>query len=167
MPPENQFRRTDQFMKNRMIVVTNLGTFKAFHVEQDGNSSPRLEQISIGESPNEHTKRSNTLTVMEGKSASIPGNQGMNGTGSDGEQHNMELEKRRRAIKKIAENLLQLLSTHPERTCFLAAPKEIAPQIVEALHPTMRPRIQKTLPLDLTWAPKADLIDHFYLKEAA
>jgi hypothetical protein len=63
-------------MKDRVIVVTNLGEFKAYRIHQDRNSSARLEPIPAEDTPNEHAKRSNTLTVMEGKSASTPSNQG-------------------------------------------------------------------------------------------
>jgi hypothetical protein len=148
-------------MKNRIIVVANLGAFKAYKVQQDGNSSPRLEEIPTPDAPNEHSKRSNTLTVMEGRSASNPSNPRATATASDGEQHNMELEKRRRAIKKIAENIQRFLSNEPSGTCALAAPKEILGQIVDEVHPTMRARLDKTLPLDLTRAPKLELLEQF------
>jgi hypothetical protein len=153
-------------MKDRVIVVTNLGEFKAYRIHQDRNSSARLEPIPAEDTPNEHGKRSNTLTVMEGKSASTPSNQGTTATGSDGEQHNMELEKRRRAVKKIVDNVGKILNGEPERTCAIAAPKEILGQILETMHPTVRVRIDQSLPLDLTWAPKADLLNQFCQKPA-
>jgi len=146
-------------MKNRVIVVANLGAFKAYKVEQDGNTTPRLLEFPVDDVPNEHAKRSNTLTVMEGKSASSPSNPATNATGSDGEQHNMELEKRRRAIRKIAENIRKLLSEDTARTCSLAAPKEILGQILGDVHPSLRSRVDITLPLDLTRTPKAELIE--------
>lgn len=148
-------------MKNRMIVVANLGAFKAYKIQQDGTGSARLEEVATPDVPNEHSKRSNTLTVMEGKSAANPSNPRANATASDGEQHNMELEKRRRAIRKIAENIHRFLDDEPTRTCALAAPKEILGQIVNEVHPSLRGRLDKTLPLDLTRAPKLELLEQF------
>jgi enolase len=66
----------------------------------------------------------------------------------------MELEKRRRAVKKIVDNVGKILKGEPERTCAIAAPKEILGQILETMHPTVRVRIDQSVPLDLTWAAR-------------
>jgi hypothetical protein len=150
-------------MKNTMIVVTNLGSFKAYRFDgDDPSSSPSLRQLETPDSPNEHNKRGNTLTVMEGKSSSKPGNESMTAIASDGEQHNMELEKRRRAIKQIGQNVKSLTNGESDLKLLIAAPKEILNQVMDTLEPGIKNRVQKALPLDLTHAKKAELLHHFY-----
>ncbi len=148
-------------MKNRIIAVANLGAFRAYRILQEGHNTPRLIEVATADAPNEHTKRSNTLTVMEGKSGGTAGNPKASATASDGEQHNMELEKRRRAVKKIAELVTKLIEPDPEVTCALAAPKEILGQVLSEIHPSLRTRIDKNVPLDLTHYTKAELVAQF------
>ncbi len=149
-------------MKRTMIVVADLGTFKSFSLEEDSTTrTPRLTPITTEDFPEALGKRRNTLTVMEGRSAKNHSNPSSNASTSDGEQHNMELEKRRRSIKKLASNIDRLLSPDKEARCFLAAPKEILQQLLDELLPATRNRLDKALPLDLTRTDKSCLLDHF------
>src|SRR5439155_15383391 len=64
-------RRRKGFMKPALVVVADLGNFKAYH--WDGNelhSTPRLELIDAFETVDARSKRiRNTMTVLEGRSA--------------------------------------------------------------------------------------------------
>ena len=149
-------------MKRTMIVVADLGTFKTFSLEEDSATrSPRLQPIAAEDFPDAFAKRSNTLTVMEGRSAKSPSNSRTNATASDGEQHNMHLEKRRRSIKKMAANIDQLLAREKDARCFIAAPKDVLQPLLDELPAGVRQRIDRTLPLDLTRTDKSELMDHF------
>src|SRR5436190_7724542 len=118
-------RRTDS-MKRTLLIVADLGNFRAF--EWDGNefhSTPRLELVDDFETVEARGIGRNTLTVIEHRSAKSPGNEKTATTGSDGEQHNMQLEKRRRLIRQMAERVTDLLRLKDVERCFFAAPGEI------------------------------------------
>jgi hypothetical protein len=145
-----------------MIVVADLGSFKAYKMDGDhAGSTPRLEPVEAWQSEEAHNKRSNTLTVMEGRSAKAGSDPRTSATASDGEQHNMQLEKRRRSVKQMAATMHDLLRRERTARCFLAAPKEMLHQLMDALDSDVRARIDRALPLDLTKTDKSSLLDHF------
>jgi Protein required for attachment to host cells len=149
-------------MKNTLIIVADLGTFKAYITDEDEmHSSPRLQLLESTENGEAHAKRGNTLTVMEGKSGKNHGQQAMSANASDGEQHNMHLEKRRRSVHGIAQQTRHWLARHEAARCFIAAPEEILEQVLSHLGPD-RARVRKALPLDLTRVDKPGLVEHFY-----
>jgi hypothetical protein len=151
-------------MKRTLVIVADLGNFRAF--EWDGNefhSTPRLELIDDFETVEARGMRANTLTVIERRSAQKPGNEAV-GVGSDGEQHNMHLEKRRRLIRQMADRVTDLLRLKDVERCFFAAPNEINQQILEHVGSDVRRKIEKNLSLDLTRLDKAQLIDHFFVR---
>ena len=133
-------------MKPALVVVADLGNFKAYH--WDGNelhSTPRLELVDAFETVDARSKRvRNTLTVLEGRSANGGSNPKLAGAGSDGEQHNMHLEKRRRLVRQMAEGLTALLKPKQIERCFFAAPQEINEQIVENIPSDVRRKIEKS-----------------------
>jgi hypothetical protein len=154
-------------MKRTLVIVADLGNFKAY--QWDGNpahSTPRLELIEAFESVDAHSKRANTLTVLEGRSARGGSNQKVSGPASDGEQHNMQNEKRRRLVRQTAEHIGHLLRLNDVDRCFMAAPEEINRQVIQEVPADVRPKIEKNLPLDLTMLKKSELISHFFDKAA-
>ena len=153
-------------MKRTLVIVADLGNFRAF--QWDGNefhSTPRLELIDDFETVEARGIRANTLSV-DRRSAKGPRNEKMVGSGSDGEQHNMELEKRRRLIRQMADRVTDLLRLKDVERCFFAAPNEINRQIMEHIGSDVRDKVEKNLSLDLTRLDKAQLIDHFFERVA-
>src|SRR5262249_14730989 len=109
-------------MKRTVVIVADLGNFRAF--EWDGSefhSTPRLELIDDFETAEARGIRGNTLTVIERRSAKGASSEKVSATGSDGEQHNMELEKRRRLIRQMADRVTDLLRPKNIERCFFAA----------------------------------------------
>jgi protein required for attachment to host cells len=142
-------------MKRTLVIVTDLGNFRAFEWDGDNfHSTPRLELVDDFETIDARHKRGNTLTVHEQRAVL--------GNPSDGEQHNMQLEKRRRLVRQMAERVTDLLRPKDIDRCFLAAPAEINRQLVVEISTDVRQKIQKNLPLDLTRLDKSQLIDHFF-----
>jgi transcription termination factor NusB len=84
-----------------------------------------------------------------------------NGTMSDGERHNIELETRKRLVRQLAQRLNALARTQPAERWFLAASREINHQLLEELDPQLRAKIQKVVPADLTKVERAVLLQHF------
>ena len=157
------------FMKPTLVVVADLGNFKAYRWDGDEfHSTPRLELIDAFETVDARSKRvRNTLTVLERRSANGASNPRLAGAGSDGEQHNMHLEKRRRLARQMAEGVTALLRSPEIERCFFAAPQEINHQIVERIPLGTRQKIEKNLTLDLTKIDKSVLIDDFFNRVAS
>jgi hypothetical protein len=153
-------------MKRTLVIVADLGNFKAY--KWDGNefhSTPQLRLIDAFETVDARTKRTNTLTVMEGHSASNGSNPKAPGASSDGEQHGMQLEKRRRLVRQLGTHISELLSQRDIERCFLSAPREINDLLVHQIEPASRLKIERNLPLDLTNLNTQDLIPHFFARE--
>src|SRR2546430_4247135 len=91
-------RRRRDFMKPTLVVVADLGNFRAYHWDGDElHSTPRLELVDAFETVDARSKRvRNTLTVLEGRSANGGSNPKLAGAGSEGGQHKMDLEKQSR-----------------------------------------------------------------------
>src|SRR2546423_14775148 len=98
-------QRRKGFMKPTLVVVADLGNFKAYHWDGDElHSTPRLELIDAFETVDARSKRvRNTLTVLEGRSANGGSNPKMAGAGSDGGEQNMHLRERGRMVRQDAQ----------------------------------------------------------------
>jgi len=149
-------------MKKTLVIVADLGNFKAYYWDADPfHSHPRLEMINSFEVIEARGKRANTLTTMEKGSTKQASHSKMSATGSDGEQHNMHLEKRRRVIRETACLIADFLKDRQVERCFMAAPEQINHQLVDSIAPDLRRKIEKNLVLNLTQVDKGEIIDHF------
>jgi hypothetical protein len=149
-------------MGNTLLVITDLGSFQCYSMEQrEGERSPRIELVEKFNMVDLHHRYANTLTTRSGRSASGNMSKQSSGNNSDGESHNMEIEKRRRALREIAEHMNGLLGNTEFERCFLAAPEEINSQLLQALQPGARAKIERNLTCDLTRLDKSEILDHF------
>lgn len=150
-----------------LIVAADLGSFKAYRLDATvAQNTPRLESLQDFETVDAHTQNRNTLTIMEGQTARDRGKPGFLSSASDGEQHNMRLEKQRRLVKQLAQTLDELLLHDNVENCFLAVPSEIHHQFLKALSVRSRNKIKRILPLNLTKVNKADLLSRFLPAES-
>jgi Protein required for attachment to host cells len=78
-----------------------------------------------------------------------------------GDDHNLKLETKRRLIRQIAGHIQRLIERTGSDGCWISAHKEINQQILEELPQAIRARIEKNLPLDLTKATQAELLEQF------
>jgi hypothetical protein len=150
-------------MKARLLMVADLGLLKAFRLEQPEQGSPRLiplEQLSL-ESAHQHL--TDQLTDSAGRRASHPGTRG-GGTMAD--RHNLDLEVRRRLIKKLARKIEEIATGHGEDGWWLAAHKEILHPILEALPQALRARAETQVPRDLTKLEPKEILGHFLAARA-
>jgi hypothetical protein len=129
------------------------------------DQAPRLELLESFNTVDAHRRYANTLTARTGRSASGKVNKQSSGNNSDGESHNMELEKRRRALKEIASVMNKRLQEREVERCFLTAPSEMNSQLIEALAPAARNKIEKNLSRDLTRMHKSEILEHFAAAE--
>jgi hypothetical protein len=149
-------------MKNTLVVVTDLGGFKAFRLDDtQWQATPRLELVAEFRNPDAHERLVDSVTDLSGR---FP----RNGSGpkvaramSDGERHNVQLEHRRRLIRQIARRLNPLLRSDEVERCFLAASREINHPLLAELEAGARARIARNIPADLTKVGKAELLGRF------
>jgi len=130
---------------NKLVVLADLGTFKAFRLEENRTSStPRLKVLDTYENDQGDHRISRGLAEQAGRFAT--GGQPSTGTndGGTGERHNICLENDRRSVKRIAEKMSELLAGEFE-SCYFAASNEINREIVEHLSPEARRKIEKNL----------------------
>ncbi len=146
---------------NTLLVVADLGGFKAFKVENNHvNRSPRLEVIDQYDNSAAHGRLVDRVSDLAGR---FPRGTGLKAAGamSDGERHNIELETRKRFVRQLAQRLNTLARAQDIERCFLAASREINHQLLEELEPAVRAKIAKNVPADLTKVERADLLRHF------
>ena len=145
-------------MKKIVIVVTDLGNFKAYKLEKTNLNTPRLELMRESPPVNGQSKIVERVSDQAGRY-----HNGMHGKWATpwGEPHNIELEDRKRRIRYMAQELDSILRTDDVDGCWLAASKEINHQLIEELGPQTRAKILKNIPCDLTRTDKSQLLNHF------
>jgi hypothetical protein len=145
-------------MKNKLVVVTDLGRLKAYRVESTPQNTPHLELLKETVFEEAHHRLLDLITDQSGRNGS-PTQKRWGAPISD--DHNLRLEFTRRLLRRIADQIEGLLQTHGDEGCWLATPKEIQHQLLEQLSPACRDRIEKMLPRDLTKAGLKDLLEQF------
>jgi hypothetical protein len=89
------------------------------------------------------------------------GARGATGAMSDGERHNIQLEKRKRGVRNLAGRINSLMQDPQVEQCFLAASREIMNPLLQQLSPGSRSKIGMNIPADLMKASKVELLRQF------
>jgi hypothetical protein len=145
-------------MKNKLLIVTDLGLFRAYRADLTPKHTPHLELIEEFMFVEAHRRFDELVTDMAGRHVG-PTHAAWGAPMTD--DHNLRLETERRIIKRIAKHIEDLVQRNGHDGCWLAAPKPINHQILEELPPAVRSRIEKNLPRDLTKAGEKELLEHF------
>ena len=149
-------------MKNTLVIVTDLGCFKAYRLE---NHTPkptrRLLPVEEFNNAEAHGKIVEKVTDLSGRFPRSTGVSGASGVMSDGERHNTELEARKRMVRQLAQRLNALARPKEIESCLLAASREINHQLLEELEPQVRAKIAKIVPADLTKMERTEILRHF------
>jgi hypothetical protein len=159
--PVLSWKRRSEGMST-LVILTDLGTFKAFEVERDGlTSTTRLKPVETKKIIEGDDRIGGQVTDQAGQFRKSKGRFAVNGDRSDGEQHNIWLENHRRSEKEVAERISELLSDGQFESCYLAAASEINNRIIEHLTPEARAKIEKNLHCDLVNVPKDEVLERF------
>jgi hypothetical protein len=149
-------------MKNTLVLVTDFGGFKAYRLENDQpHSSPRLELLEEYTDAEAHRRLGEQVSDLAGRFPRRTGPAGTGGAMSDGERHNIHLEKRKRGVRKIAGRLDSLMQDPNIEQCFLAASREIMNPLLQELSAGARSKIGLNIPADLMKASKVELLRQF------
>jgi hypothetical protein len=147
---------------NTLLVVADLGGFKAFKLENNNhlNRTPRLEMLEQFENAQAHDRLVEKVTDSSGR---FPRGTGLKNGGaiSDGERHNIQLEARKRQVRQMAQRLNELARDPEIERCFLAASREINHQLLDELEPRVRAKIVKNVPADLTKLERPEILRRF------
>jgi hypothetical protein len=145
-------------MKDKLIIVVDLGLVRAYRIELTPQGTPRLQQLQQVVLDEAHSRLKDRVTDLAGrhgsptqKSRSAP----------KGDDQNLKLESKRRLIRQIAVRIADIIQQDAKNGCWLAAPKETNLQILNELPPAARERIQKTVPCDFTKLSPAEVLEHF------
>jgi hypothetical protein len=146
-------------MDKTIIVVADLGHFKAYRITQEPMESPRVTMIENYDSIDGHGKLVDKLSDMAGRFGR-GGGKDEAGMGS-GERHNIETETEKRLIKTIAKNIDALIAGEKYGTWHLAAAKKINRQVIDNLKPEVKARLEKNITADLTKIDKSEILNYF------
>ncbi len=150
----------EEDIMNKVIIVVDLGHFKAYRVTKDPfERSPRTELIESYDSIDARLKLSDKLSDAAGRYRQSGGRNGK--AAGFGEAHNIALESEKRLIKQIAEDINALVAREKCDKWCLAAGKNINSQIVENLDPSVRAKMDRNVPCNLTKAGKTEIVDYF------
>src|SRR5436190_5027200 len=147
-------------MTKRLLITADLGHLKAFRLLQpEANRSSRIEMIET-ETTDATNHLSEVVTDQAGqfRKGSFPAGPSDR---SDGEPHNLTLERRRRALKTIARDISRLIGKEKPQEWFLAAGKEINHRLIEAFDDDVRGKLKKNVRANLTKLNPAQLLSHF------
>jgi hypothetical protein len=147
---------------NKLVVLTDLGTFKAYRLQDDRvSSTPRLRPVDAFENSAADDRIGRRLSDDNGqfRTGGQPGT--ATNDKADGERHNIWLENNRRSAKQIAERMSELLDNGEFESCYFAASNEINREIIEHLSPEARRKIEKNLHCNLVNAPNDEVLQHF------
>jgi hypothetical protein len=149
-------------MKNTLLIVTDLGCFKAYRLENSQpKQTPRLELVEEFNNADAHGKLVEKVTDLSGRFPRTSSAAHSAGAMSDGERHNIELESRKRLVRQLAQQFNTLARGKDVERCLLAASREINHQLLDELEPQVRAKIEKNIPVDLTKLERAEIMQHF------
>ena len=148
---------------NTLLVVADLGGFKAFKLENNNHHlrhTPRLELVEQFDNPDAHGRLVDKVSDLAGR---FPRRTGARSAGamSGGERHNIELESRKRFVRQLAQRLNTLARSEEIDRCFLAASREINHPLFEELEPQVRAKIATNIPADLTKLGRLEILRRF------
>lgn len=154
--------KTKGSMRTDLIITADLGLLRAYRIVQGINDrQPHLELVDELRPESAHEKLSEQLTDQAGRFPKGGGSGNVTGDLSAGERHNLELEQKRRLIKLLAERINALLAEETVTGCFMAASAPIHTELLGALTATVRAKIEKIVPFDLTKAEPRELLERF------
>lgn len=147
-------------MPNKLIILTDLGSFKAFRLTRDQmTQNEHLQLIENFEPLDGHQRLQDKVTDQAGR---FPVSNGVaSGQMSHGENHNLQTEMQRRVIKLLAENINNVVRREDPAMWYFAANAEIDQKILDGVEPPLRARMKKHVRSDLTKINKGELLSYF------
>ncbi len=144
---------------NKIIIVVDLGHFKAYRVSKAPMESTKTTLIESYDSVEGHGKLGEKLSDRAGRFRRGEGKKGA-ATGY-GAQHNLKLETEKRLIKLIVKDINALIAREKCKKWNLAAASRINRQIIDNLKPSVKTKLHKSITADLTKIDKSEILSFF------
>lgn len=144
---------------NKIIIVVDLGHFKAYAITKETGASARLELLESQDLLAAHGKLSDKVSDRAGNFGEGVG-MNMAATGY-GEPHSLATENEKRLIKLIAKNINRLIAKENCAKWHLTAGKAINSHIVDNLTAEVKAKLGKNITLNLTKTGKAKILSYF------
>lgn len=150
--------------REKLVIIADLGRMRAFQVRRRGDD-PR-EQDHLKEVADAHFEDvgspiRETVTDQSGRFGQH-GVAGGAGGMSAGEEHNVESERERDALERLAAKIADVVEDEAADAWLLAAPQSILAALQASLPPSCRQKLTSTLGADLTKVPVAKLEERFF-----
>lgn len=142
----------------KMLIVVDLGHFKAYQVSKSPAESPKIELVKGFDTIEAHGRLREKLSDEAGRFGLSGGKKGIMGYG---EPHNIGLEIRKKLIKQISDEINALILRERCSEWHLAAGKSINRQILDNLSSSVLQKLEKNLVSDLTKKHKSELLACF------
>ncbi len=149
-------------MSAKLLILADVGRFKAYRMEENREfSHPRLELLEdtetnvarhLSQEMSDHAGQ-----FRRGVAAGGEGGAAMSG----GEDHNLDLERRRRVLKAVARRMSELLNREKTDAFYFAADPQINRAILDQLDGSARSKLQKNVTANLTKMDSGQIIRHF------
>lgn len=143
----------------KILIVADLGHFKAFKVTKSQMESPRITLIESYDSIDAHGKLSEKVSDSAGRFKRSEGSR-TNAKGY-GEPHNIEIEMKKRTIKLIAGDIDTIIKKENYCQWDLAAPETLNKQIIKGLAPEVREKLGSSITSNLTSVEKSKILSYF------
>lgn len=149
-------------MTEKLLVVADLGRLKAYRLEENPRfSHPRMVLIEDLETEvNHHLSENLSDQAGQFRKGSKRNSEGLSAL-SDGEQHNIDLERRRRAVKALARRISELVEREGVGSCYLAADTRINQLLLDEMQAPTRKKIAKNVPANLSKLSPDEVLQHF------
>lgn len=145
-------------MNPKLLILADLGSFKAYQLATTPRGTPRLEPLENTVLTDAHQRVVDRVSDLAGRRAPPARNAAAAPVGDD---HNLKLETRRRLTRQLAEHIRRLARQHPENGLWLAAPKALNRMLCETLPNGLRDRIEVNLARDLVKADPREVLAVF------
>jgi hypothetical protein len=142
-------------MESDLVVVTDLGLFKAYLMNRKGRSQKPSIQFLESFETELHQKFAENLTDTAGR---FVGNPAMKSARGYGEPHDLDLERKKRTIKQIGDEISRLVHQFEVKRWFFAGSKEIYKPLLARLTDEVKRTLSVSLDRNLTKFSKADLM---------
>jgi hypothetical protein len=142
---------------NEVIILADLGHFRAYKVSKGAMDRVKIELIESFDTLEGHGKFGEKVTDSAGRFGVDGGRLGA----GFGEPHNIELETKKRLIKLIAQDINALVKRESCHKWYFAASKTINNQIIEYLDLDIQKKLEKNIPSNLTKVKITDILRYF------
>ncbi len=143
----------------KIIIVADLGHFRAYRIVKNPLESPRMELIESYDSIEAHGRFAEKLTDTAGRFGMGGGRHGA--AKGYGEPHNMEMEMQKKVVKLIAGDINAIIAQEGYPGWYLAAEKKIHGQVLDSLNPDVKAKLIKNITSNLTKTKAPELLERF------